>query len=89
VAVRVLTRDQNDSGLDFVTDLEHEPDRAAVVEQTHRLAVTEIAWARLVWVQDTAGRSLAPARGTTPRKTRCGSENSRVRSRDVEWPARR
>jgi len=63
----VLTRDQNDSGLDFVTDLEHEPDRAAVVEQPHRLAVTEIAWARLVWVQDAAGRvARAGAGNDTP-----------------------
>src|ERR1700730_5478173 len=61
LTIGALARDEHDTGLNLVADLEDEPDRAAVVEQAHRLAVAEMARAGFLRVQDAAGRALASA----------------------------
>jgi hypothetical protein len=61
LAVRSLSRDQHDAGLNFGADFEDETDRSAIVVEAHALAVTEPTGASLLGVQDAAWRTLAPA----------------------------
>jgi hypothetical protein len=61
LAVRSLSRDQHDAGLNFVADFEDETDRSAIVVEAHALAVTKHTGASLLGVQDAAWRQVVPA----------------------------
>ena len=61
LVVGALAGHQRDAGLHLVADPQHQADGAAIVEKPHLLPVGEAAGARVVGVQDAAGRALALA----------------------------
>ncbi len=83
--VGTLARHQHDARLDLVAHLQHQADRAAVVEQPHLVALLEAARRGVLGMQHAERLALAAAQEAHAREGGVGLEVAR-RGQQAERP---